>query len=60
MDFITALIVEHIKEIGEGKIFVVCMDGVSKGTFVDPLEEKKQSRSEPCPVSRVYEHQPSS
>jgi hypothetical protein len=25
MDFIAALIVQHIKEIGEGRVFVVCM-----------------------------------
>ena len=58
MDFITDLIVEHIKEIGEDKVFVVYMDGVSKGDFVDPLEEEKQARSGPCPVSRAYTHQP--
>ncbi len=33
MDFITALILEHIKEIGEGRVFVVCMDGTCKGAF---------------------------
>jgi hypothetical protein len=27
MDFIVALIVQHIKEIGEVRVFVVCMDG---------------------------------
>ena len=31
MDFIAALILEHIKEIGEDRVFVVCMDGVCKG-----------------------------
>jgi hypothetical protein len=34
MDFIAALIVQHIKEIGEGRVFVVCMDGTCKGAFV--------------------------
>ena len=34
MDLISSLIVEHIKEIGEGKVFVVCMDGTCKGDFV--------------------------
>ena len=34
MDFITALILEHIKEIGVGRVFVVCMDGTCKGAFV--------------------------
>jgi hypothetical protein len=34
MDFITALILEHIKEIGEDRVFVVCMDGSCKGDFV--------------------------
>ena len=33
MDFITALILEHIKEIGEDRVFVVCMDGSCKGAF---------------------------
>ena len=28
MDFITDLILEHMKEIGEDRVFVVCMDGV--------------------------------
>ena len=27
MDFIDTLILEHIKEIGEGRVFVLCMDG---------------------------------
>jgi hypothetical protein len=31
MEFITALILQHIKEIGEGRVFAVCMDGVCKG-----------------------------
>ena len=31
MDFIDALILEHIKEIGAGRFFVVCMDGTCKG-----------------------------
>jgi hypothetical protein len=34
MDFITVFILEHIKEIGEDRVFVVCMDGSCKGTFV--------------------------
>ncbi len=36
MDFIPALIVQHIKEIGEFRVFVVvvCMDGSCKGVFV--------------------------
>ena len=34
MDFIAALILEHIKEIGEDRVFVVCMDGSCKGVFV--------------------------
>ena len=34
MEFITVLILHHIKEIGEGRVFVVCMDGVYKGVFV--------------------------
>ena len=34
MDFITDLILEHIKEIGVGRVFVVCMDGTWKGSFV--------------------------
>jgi hypothetical protein len=28
MEFITDLILQHIKEIGEGRVFAVCMDGV--------------------------------
>jgi hypothetical protein len=32
--FIDALIVQHIKEIGEGRVLVVCMDGAYKGVFV--------------------------
>jgi hypothetical protein len=39
MDFITDLILEHIKEIGEDRVFVVCMDGPGKGDFV--LIQKK-------------------
>jgi uroporphyrinogen-III decarboxylase len=34
MDVITDLIVEHIKEIGEGGVSFVCMDGTWKGVFV--------------------------
>ena len=34
MDFITSLIVEHIKEIGEDRVFGVSMDGSCKGGFV--------------------------
>ena len=34
MDFIDDLILEHIKEIGVGRVFVVCMDGACKGDFV--------------------------
>ena len=34
MEFITDLILHHIKEIGEGRVFVVCMDGVCQGDFV--------------------------
>jgi hypothetical protein len=34
MDFIAALILEHIKEIGAERVFVVCMDGACKGAFV--------------------------
>ena len=34
MDFIDSLILEHIKEIGEDRVFVMCMDGVCKGVFV--------------------------
>ena len=34
MEFIAALILHHIKEIGEGSVFAVCMDGVCKGAFV--------------------------
>ena len=45
MDFITALILEHIKEIGVGRVFVVCMDGSCKGVFV--LIQKE------CPWCRV-------
>jgi hypothetical protein len=30
MDFIDILIVEHIKQIGEERVFVVCMDGVCR------------------------------
>ena len=31
MDFIDDLILEHIKEIGEGRVFVVCMDDIIPG-----------------------------
>ncbi len=34
MEFIAALILHHIKEIGEGRVFAVCMDGTCKGAFV--------------------------
>ena len=34
MEFITDLILQHIKEIGEGRVFTVCMDGSCKGAFV--------------------------
>ena len=34
MEFIAALILQHIKQIGEGRVFAVCMDGVCKGAFV--------------------------
>ena len=34
MEFIAALILHHIKEIGEGRVFAVCLDGVCKGPFV--------------------------
>ena len=33
MDFITALIVQHIKEIGEDRVFVVCMDWECTGAM---------------------------
>jgi hypothetical protein len=33
-DFIAALIVQHIKEIGVGRVFGLSMDGSSKGSFV--------------------------
>ncbi len=39
MDFITVLILEHIKENGEDRVFVVCMDGTCKGVF-DLIQEK--------------------
>ena len=35
MEFIADLILQHIKENGEGRVFVVCMDGVSKGILTD-------------------------
>ena len=34
MEFIAALILQHIKKIGEGRVFDVCMDGACKGAFV--------------------------
>ena len=34
MDFITFFILEHIKEIGAGRVLVVCLDGTCKGAFV--------------------------
>ena len=34
MEFIADLILQHIKEIGEGRVFAVCMDGSCKGAFV--------------------------
>ena len=34
MEFITALILHRIKEIGEGRVFSVCVDGSCKGAFV--------------------------
>ncbi len=34
MEFIVTLILQHFKEIGEGRVFAVCMDGVWKGVFV--------------------------
>jgi hypothetical protein len=34
MEFIDDLILQDIKEIGEGRGFVVCMDGVWKVAFV--------------------------
>ncbi len=40
--FIDDLILDHIKEIGVGRVFVVCMDG-DRG--LDPLKEEKQTRS---------------
>ena len=63
MDFITDLILEHIKEIGVGRVFVVCMDGTCKGAFVliqkglDPLKEEKQARSGTCRAPRARSHQ---
>ena len=33
-EFIVTLILQHFKEIGEGRVFAVCMDGVWKGDFV--------------------------
>ena len=35
MEFIADLILQHIKENGEGRVFAVCMDGVSKGILTD-------------------------
>ena len=40
MDFIAALILEHIKEIGVRRVFVVCMDGSYKGTLFLYLSRK--------------------
>ena len=54
MDFIVALILEHIKEIGPGRVFVVCMDGY-RG--LDPLKEEKQDRSGTCRTPRARSHQ---
>ena len=54
MDFIDALILEHIKEIGVGRVFVVCMDG-DRG--LDPLKEEKQARSGTCRSPRARSHQ---
>ena len=50
MDFITVLILEHIKEIGEGRVFVVCMDGACKGSFVLIQKECPGVQCFVCPV----------
>ena len=50
MDFIAALILEHIKEIGEGRVFVVCMDGACKGSFVLIQKECPGVQCFVCPV----------
>jgi hypothetical protein len=53
MDFVT-LILEHIKEIGVGRVFVMGMDG-DRG--LDPLKEEKQDRSGTCRATRARSHQ---
>ena len=42
MDFIAALILEHIKEIGEDRVFVVCMDGAWQWADIDNLIADKK------------------
>ena len=42
MEFIADLILHHIKEIGEGRGFVVCMDGDWKGILSFFFSEKNK------------------
>ena len=53
MDFIAALIVQHIKEIGEGRVFVVCMDGACKGAFVLIQKEFPWVQCFVCPAHAI-------
>jgi hypothetical protein len=52
MDFITALILEHIKEIGEDRVplvlFCIGMRAYLVHHGLDPLKQEKQARSETC------------
>jgi hypothetical protein len=51
--FIAALIVQHIKEIGEGRVFVVCMDGACKGAFVLIQKEFPWVQCFVCPAHAI-------
>jgi hypothetical protein len=60
MDFITDLILEHIKEIGEYRVLLSCSTSaceylVDRG--LDPLKQEKQVRSEVCRGPRAHSHQ---
>jgi hypothetical protein len=51
--FIAALIVQHIKEIGEGRVFVVCMDGARKFAFVLIQKEFPWVKCFVCPAYAI-------
>ena len=54
MDFIDDLILEHIKEIGVGRVFVVCMDGSWKDAFVLIQKELPWVQCFVCPTQKHW------